>query len=210
MGDMCAHSLRHKIFLFDIGNVLMRWSPRNLYVRRFDSADEMQRFFDTCCTQSWHEAHDRGVPMAQNAKPLIKQFPHWADHIRAWKDEWNQMFDGAMPGAVELLADLAAQGVPLYALTNMPAEVMPGLRRMFPHLSHFTDIIVSGEEGVLKPDPKIFEIAAKRLKAAPKDIFFIDDSAANVAAARMMGFDAVVFTNMDALRETIKRGGLAL
>jgi len=171
MGDPFAHSLHDKTFLFDIGNVLMRWSPHNLYARRFDDEKEMQRFFETCCTQSWHEAHDRGVPMSQNAVPLIEKFPHWADHIRAWHDEWEQMFDGPVPGAAALLSDLTALGVPLYALTNMPAEVMPGLRKMFPFLARFSDIIVSGEEGVIKPDSKIFEIASKRLGKDPKDIF---------------------------------------
>ncbi|MDQ7078856.1 MAG: HAD-IA family hydrolase [Robiginitomaculum sp.] len=118
------------------------------------------------------------------------------------------MFDGPMPGAAALLSDLTALGVPLYALTNMPAEVMPGLLRMFPFFSCFIDIIVSGEEGVIKPDLKIFEITARRLGKDPKDIFFIDDSVANVRAAQGIGFDAMIFTSMGALRQTIKSRGI--
>jgi 2-haloacid dehalogenase len=210
MGGTNARHTPFKVLLFDIGNVLVQWSPRNLYACRFSDMQEMQQFFDTCCTVEWHLNHDRGVPMADNAKPLIQAFPHWQNHIRAWQHGWAQMFDGPVPGARALLNTLASQNIPLYALTNMPAEVMPDLRKMFPFLELFRDIIVSGEEGVLKPDPAIFDIAAKRAGASAAEILFIDDVLENVMAARALGFAAIHFKDVSSLREELRALGLPL
>ena len=170
----------------------------------------MERFFETCCTRSWHLAHDRGVPMAENAAPLIKAFPHWEAHIRAWHDQWNAMFDGPVPGATALLAELSAHGVPLYALTNMPAEVMPALHTLFPFLSVFRDLVVSGEEGILKPDRRIFEIALQRIGRPAQEVIFIDDTKANVHAAQALGMKALHFRSMARLREELIRHGVTL
>ncbi len=55
------------------------------------------------------------------------------------------------------------------------------------------DIIISAEEGVIKPDPAIYEIALNRLKATPETTLFLDDYLPNVEAARDLGITAVHF-----------------
>lgn len=55
------------------------------------------------------------------------------------------------------------------------------------------DIIISAEEGVIKPDPAIYEIALNRLNATPETTLFLDDYLPNVEAARDLGITAVHF-----------------
>jgi len=83
-------------------------------------------------------------------------------------------------------------------------------RRRFDFLDLFEDIIVSGEEGVAKPDPKIFEILRQRIGRSLAGCIFIDDSMANVAAAREAGLNAILFTDTGHLREDLSVRGLPL
>ena len=68
-------------------------------------------------------------------------------------------------------------------------------------------MVVSGLEGLAKPDPRIFTLAADRYGLAPAHTLFVDDSAVNVAAALGLGFQALAFTGADDLRrELVARG----
>ncbi|PHR56970.1 MAG: hypothetical protein COA47_12410 [Robiginitomaculum sp.] len=159
----------------------------------------MQAFLNTCCTRAWHVEHDRGRSMADGAALLIPQFPHWETQIRNWKDRWADMFAGPVTGMDVLLNALAKAGHPLYALTNMPAEVMPLEYRLFPFLRLFRDIIVSGDEGLLKPDPALFELTLDRMNCRAEQVFFIDDVAENVDVARQLGMSAHLFVDAQTL-----------
>ena len=82
----------------------------------------------------------------------------------------------------------------------------------FDFLDLFEDIIVSGEEGVAKPDPEIFEILEERVShlGGLDDCIFIDDSLVNVAAAHEAGLDAIHFTDPEHLRQDLVVRGLPL
>lgn len=194
--------------LWDLGNVLLDWSPRRFYEKLFRTEDEVDHFLAEVCTMDWHAEHDRGVPMAQNRKPLIAQYPHYEDAIRAWESGFEGMLAGAIPGTAETMDALARAGVPQYALTNLPAEWVEPVHALYPQMAHMRDVIVSAHEGVIKPDRKIYEITARRLPHDPADIVFFDDREANVRAAREFGFDAEVFTGEAGLRRDLAARGL--
>ena len=194
--------------LWDLGNVLMDWSPRRLYEKLFRTPEEVDHFLSEVCTMAWHAEHDRGVSMADNRLSLIEQHPHLEDAIRAWETGFEGMLDGAIPGTPETMDALAAAGVPQYALTNLPAEWVDPVHRLYPQMAHMRDIIVSAHEGVIKPDPRIYEITAARLPHDPSEVVFFDDREENVRAARDFGFDAELFTGAPALRAALDRRGL--
>lgn len=197
-----------RVVMFDLGRVLVDWDPRFLYAKLFENSAEMERFLADVCTLDWHAAHDAGAPMAENAAPLIAQHPHFEAEIRAWDARWDEMFAGPIDGAVALLERLDAAGRPLYALSNLPAEKKSHIFETFEFMNRFRDVIVSAEEGVIKPDPRIYAIAARRAGAAPDEVVFIDDAPANVDAARAFGFDAIRYTNPDALEAELDARGL--
>jgi len=199
---------RADVVLFDLGGVLFDWAPRHLYSTIFDDHAAMDRFLAEVCTLDWHAAHDAGVTMDDNAAPLIAAHPHFEAEIRAWKTRWDAMFVGPIAGTAALLERLHAVGRPLYALSNLPAEKKTHILETFPFMERFRDIVVSGEEGVIKPDRRIYDITVDRLGVAPERIFFIDDSRPNVEAACAAGFDAVVFTSPEALERDLDARGL--
>lgn len=194
--------------LFDLGNVLVDWNPRYLYAKMFADQAEMERFLSEVCTMAWHGAHDRGVAMAENRIALTAAHPHYAEAIKAWDTRWAEMFAGPIPGAAALVERLHAGGTPLYALTNLPAEKKSHIIETFSFMRLFRDVVVSGEEGVMKPDPRIYEITARRIGAPPSSVVFFDDRQDNVDAARAFGFDAVLYTTPEAMADALAARGL--
>jgi HAD superfamily hydrolase (TIGR01549 family) len=67
---------------------------------------------------------------------------------------------------------------------------------------------LSFEIGAMKPEPKIYQAAAELAGVAPQEIFFCDDIAAHVSAAREAGFDAEPYTTTPALVADLRRRGV--
>lgn len=199
---------RPEAVLFDVGNVIVRWDPRILYSQVFADPEERDRFLAEVCTMDWHGEHDRGATMAENARALIASHPHHEQAILDWDRRWDEMFSGVIPETVAVMEDLHARGVPLYALTNMPAEKAEGVFAMSPAFQLFQDIVISAVERVIKPDPRAFAIACDRAGRRPGQMVFVDDSKANVEAARDFGLDAILFDDPAALRPQLQARGL--
>ena len=174
--------------LWDVGKVIVDWSPRRLYDKIFREPAACDWFLSSVCTLDWHTEHDRGVSFADNAAPLIAQHPEHEAAIRAWGDRFIETVGPVIAESEAAIHALAARGVPQFGLTNMPSEAWPAVKGLTPAFGHFRDTVVSGDEGLIKPDPAIFRLAAERAGMAPEDLLFIDDSAANIAAATAQGF----------------------
>lgn len=195
--------------LWDVGNVIVRWDPRALYAKIFKEPADLDRFLSHVCTLEWHVAHDRGVSFADNAAPLIDRFPEHEAEIRAWDDRFDEMLSGPIPETAEVIDALAARQVPQFALTNMPQSKWPVVQAISPaHFGHFRDAVVSGDEGVIKPARRIYEIVLERTGLSAQDLLFIDDSVANIAAAEALGFHTHHFTDPGALRGAVAAHGL--
>ena len=192
-----------KAVVFDLGGVLIDWDPRYLYRKLLADEAAVEEFLATVCTPEWNAELDRGRPFAEGVAELVERHPEHAAAIAAYHERWPEMLAGEVPGTVEVLADLRAAGVPLYALTNWSAETFAITRGRFEFLEWFDGLLVSGEERVTKPDPAIFQLLLDRFGLDPTATVFVDDSEANVAAARELGIDAVRFTGPDRLRREL-------
>jgi 2-haloacid dehalogenase len=198
------------ILVFDIGNVLIDWDPRHLYRRIFDDPDEMEQFLAGVCTPAWNIEQDRGRPFAVGEDELIARFPHYALPIRAYFARWIEMVPGAIAGSAALLERARRAGIPDYAITNFSRETFPLAQARYPFLTGFKGIVVSGEEGLIKPDPAIFTLFLERYGLAAEACLFIDDSAANVASARAIGMAAIHFSDPDQLEKGLRDHGFPL
>jgi len=195
--------------LWDVGNVIVRWDPRALYAKMFEEPADLDRFLSHVCTLDWHVEHDKGVAFPDNAAPLIARFPEHEARIRAWDERFPEMLSGPIAETAAVIEALAARDVPQFAVTNMPQSKWPAVQAMSPvHFGHFRDAIVSGDEGVIKPDRRIYEIVLERTGLQAADLLFIDDSAANIAAAMDIGFHTHHFTDPAHLRAAVERHGL--
>jgi HAD superfamily hydrolase (TIGR01509 family) len=192
--------------VFDIGGVLLHYDPRLLYRDLIRDPDELEWFLAEVCSDDFNATLDAGRPFDEAADELAARFPEQATLIRAW-NRHEEMVSGEIPGTVALVLRLREAGVPLYLLTNMPADVFAARRRRYPVLRQFDGAVVSGEEGVLKPSAAIFERLRDRFGLDPAETLFVDDLEANVAGARAAGFLAHRFLDPEALAVALREHG---
>ncbi len=202
MGTPCA-------VIFDVGNVLFPWNPRRLYERLVHDDRALEAFLRQVVTPEWHFQHDSGRPFAETSAELIAQFPQHEALIAAWGPRFNETIGDAIPGMAEIVGDLDSASVPLFAITNFSGEFWrawaPLHRDIF---GRFRDIVVSGDEKLVKPDPAIYRLALDRFGIEPGDAVFVDDNEANVHAANALGIHGVLFTGAGAFRAELVRLGL--
>ncbi len=197
------------IVVFDLGGVLIDWDPRHLY-RKLFAGDEaaMEHFLATVCTHEWHRHHDAGRSFAEGARVLKEVHPDKAELIDAYGMRQDEMMAGVIPGTLKILRELRDREVPLYALSNWPAEGFALARERFDFLGWFGGVVISGEIGAIKPQPRIYQVLLERFAIDPLSTVFIDDVEANAAAARAFGIHGIHFTDPAALRADLVTLGL--
>jgi 2-haloacid dehalogenase len=195
--------------IFDLGAVLIDWNPEYLYRQLFEDETEMRHFLDHICTPAWNAEQDAGRSWEEAIQLLIPKHPEYEAQIRAYWERWPEMLNGPIEGSVEILKTLQAQGKHrLLALTNWSAETWPYAWEQYDFLQIFEGILVSGEEKLKKPDPRIYQLITDRYKIQPERSVFIDDSPANVNSAREFGIHAIHFTAPENLRTVLEQAKL--
>lgn len=196
--------------VFDLGGVVVIWDPVPA-VAAAVGLERAERFvhggmFDFA---AWNHAQDAGRSWADAEAAATASHPHFAQEIAAYRPNFARSLPGLVPGTAGILRGLRARGVRVVALTNWSAETFHHGPEAFPEVfGLFDDVVVSGVEGVAKPDRAIFEVLCRRLGHPIDGVFYVDDAVRNVAAAREAGMDAVRFTDADALRAQLRRRGL--
>lgn len=186
--------------IFDVGKVLFDWDLRNLFRKLIDDPVELEWFVTNVVTPEWHFQHDAGRDLADMVPERIAEFPEHAALIEAYAARFNETIPGPIPGSLEIVHELHSNGVPLFAITNFGHEFWEDFRPTQPIFDLFGDIVVSGTEKMMKPDPAIYALALQRFGIAPNSGIFIDDNLANVTSARENGFAAHHFTDAQSLR----------
>jgi 2-haloacid dehalogenase len=197
------------IVVFDIGNVLLRWNPRNLYRKTFDDEARMERFLATALAMDWVAHTDTAPDFAAAVEARAKAFPEFADELRLFDTRWIETLGGPIDENVALMRRLKRAGRPVHALSNFASQKFALAQAQFDFLSEFDAAVISGHVGVMKPDPRIYEILFARAGRAPHELVFIDDSPANVGAAEALGMAAIHFRRgVDLERELAARSAL--
>jgi 2-haloacid dehalogenase len=200
---------RRSVAIFDLGGVLLEWDPRFLYRKLFNGNEAaMEHFLATVCTTEWNERQDAGRSFAEATQALLPQHADKLALIEAFGKRFDEMVPSAIEGTVDVLAELKRRAVPIYAITNWSAETYPSQRARFAFLSWFQGVVVSGAEGVMKPDPRIFRVLFERHSVAPETAVFIDDAPGNAAAASALGVHGIHFRSPDQLRRELVAVGL--
>jgi 2-haloacid dehalogenase len=196
--------------VFDLGGVLIDWDPRHLYRRYFEDEAAMETFLSTIVTPEWNRGLDGGRGWEEAVSSLTREHPEHADLIAAYRDRWDEMLGGPIHGTVKILSELRSAGYEIHALTNWSAETFPKALERYPFLGWFQDIIVSGEERLAKPDPRLYRVLLDRIGRSAEHCIFIDDGSANVDAAAALGFDAILFRSPEQLGRALAERDIAV
>lgn len=194
--------------VFDLGNVLIPWDRRRLFAKLIDDPAEVDHFCDHVLTMAENARLDAGLRLADLVAELSVRHPAHHEVLAAFGERWDETLGPAIDGSVAILRALLDAGHRCYALSNWNADTFAAIEDRYPFLAWFDDMVISGREGVIKPDPAIYRLLCDRHDIRPDDAIFIDDSATNVRAAVALGFDGIVFADPDQLAAELRERGL--
>ncbi len=194
--------------IFDLGGVIVDWDPNYFYRKHFETDAEIAAHLEEIDFHGWNAKLDAGWDWKEGLESLTSQFPQHAELIRGYSQNYMDTISGTIPGTVRLFERLEEKGVPLYALTNYARRNLDLTREAHPILNRFRGMVVSGDEGVNKPDPRIYRILIERFSLDPAACLYVDDRPENVAAAEAFGFHGHVFTTAHRLKQDLQEYGL--
>lgn len=191
--------------IFDLGGVLVDWSPEYLYKDIFNGDEEkMHWFLNNVCTPEWNLEQDGGRLITDGVAEKIAEFPAYKKEIELFYTNWEHMFKGAINSNVELFKQLKAAGnYKMYALTNWSAEKWDKALQLFPFFKEFDGVVVSGQEKCKKPLPEIYNILFNKFNITPNTAVFIDDNLDNIKAAKKLNLHGIHFKKSDNLKKQL-------
>ena len=189
--------------IFDFGGVLIDWNPKYLYGNVFDTEEEMNYFLENVCRYDWNVLQDAGRPVSEATMLLQEKHPEYSEQISYYYGRWEEMLGGTIDENVKLIKPLKKR-YKLFGLTNWSAETLPIAIDRYSFFKDLDGIVVSGDEKIVKPDPKIYEVLLSRYNLDAESSLFIDDNADNIETANKMGFKTVHFTEKVNLEHLFK------
>ncbi|OPC06318.1 HAD family hydrolase [Elizabethkingia ursingii] len=193
-----------KNIIFDFGGVLMDWNPKYLYQNVFNTDEEMNYFLDHIATLKWNAEQDRGRSFQEATEILQNQYPEFSKEIALYYSQWPVMLKGTIEENVNILRNLHGR-YQLYGLTNWSAESFPYAYQNYDFFSLFNGIVVSGEEKLIKPDERIYQLLLNRYNLNASECLFIDDNYENIRAAQAMDFNTIHVGSETNLQEELQK-----
>ncbi len=197
-----------KAVVFDVGGVLLDWSPYHLYRSLLPDDAAIAAFLAEVTTHDWNYQQDAGRPWPEAIAELIAQHPQHEALIRAYDERWAEMVSGMLDDTVAIFRELKAKGLPVYGLTNFSETKWLIAAADWPVLQEFDGVVVSGVERLVKPAAEIYELLLDRFGLEASSTFFTDDVMHNVEGARAVGMDAEQFVGAATLREQLVARGV--
>lgn len=189
--------------IFDFGNVLVQWHPETIYTEFFGDEAKAWWFLRHVADATWRNRIDAGESQEACINELKARQPEYADAIELYRSRWYEMLTGEVPGMRDLVKELRDKSYEIYGLSNWSMETFPDAREHFGILQMIDRYVVSGAEGYIKPDARLFRILLDRYALRAEECTFIDDNPDNVSAARQLGMEGIVFSGADHLRKQL-------
>ena len=188
-----------KKIIFDVGQVLVKFSVKNLFLKILKNEEEVDYFLKNICTWEWHIQQDLVYDTSKVAKPMAKKYPEYKQAIDAFYGRFLEMIEGTYKENVNLALQLKKQGYSIYLLSNFPGDQFEKYRLQNSYIDMFDDRIISGDVGLAKPDKKIYELAVQKFSLIPEESLFIDDKIENTTSAEKLGIKTIHLENPNAL-----------
>ncbi|MEN9408894.1 MAG: hypothetical protein RL216_868 [Pseudomonadota bacterium] len=193
--------------IFDVGNVLTRWQPEAFYDRVIGEA-RRRALFAAVDLHHMNDLVDTGALFRETIYDWAERYPDWGPEIRLWYDRWIELASPRIEGSIRLQRALRAKGVPVFALTNFGRYSFEEAVPQMEFLQDFDRLYVSGRMGVIKPDPRIYEMVEADCGIAPSRLLFTDDRADNITAAARRGWRTHQFESWEGWARRLVAEGL--
>jgi putative hydrolase of the HAD superfamily len=182
-----------KNIIFDIGNVLVKWAPREVVAKLFPAEDHDQLTLDLFTSQSWLDLN-----LGKISESQLIQIYHKTLHIDIGKltELMAEIKESLtlLPGSLALVEKLYKKNYPLFVITDNTHEILAYLKKRYDFWWMFKFITSSAEVGILKPNEGIYRYLLGSQHLISEECLFLDDVLQNVEGARRVGIEAYQFT----------------
>ena len=192
-------------FLFDLGGVFFDWDPKFFFKKIISGNDEMDFFLTKVCNDEWNLAQDSGRSIEDGEKDIIRKFPQYENLIKQYYPNHRKMIKGIFQSSVNILIKLKQDNYECFVLSNWSSETFIDIPKEFKFMENFDGLLISGEDKLVKPDPKIYLLAIDRFNLDPQNTVFIDDKLVNIEAAKKLGFKTIHLTNPNTIEAEINK-----
>ena len=194
-----------KKFLFDLGNVFFDWNPRHVLKEFIPDEKKLVNFLKNIAFPHLDMRCDAGVKIDTAVREAIEKFPEHEKEIKLYYPNHRKMVNGAYQDTIDIFQNIKSQDYPCYVLSNWSDETYEGMEEQYPFLKEFDDKIISGREFLVKPDPKIYQLAASRFDLVPEETLFVDDRKDNIETAIQLGFQTIHLIDPYSIKSEIKK-----
>lgn len=176
-----------KNIVFDIGNVLATFKPKDFLMDIFKDAKLADQFFEVFFTKLWHE-YDQGLyAKEQMIQKGLQKMPDQKEKIRNMMDVWTSYVIGIQKN-IDLIHIYQKKGYKVYILSNIPEDSYIYLKEHYNFIDQVDGGIYSYQHKIIKPDVKVFEVLLDQYDLKANECIFIDDKKENIRAAERLGF----------------------
>ena len=192
-------------FLFDLGGVFFDWDPKFFFTKIISDKDEMDFFLTKVCNDEWNLAQDSGRTIEDGEKDIIRKYPQYENLIKLYYPNHRKMIKGTFQSSIDILMKLKQDNYECFVLSNWSSETFIDIPKEFKFMNNFDGLLISGEDKLAKPDPKIYLLAIDRFNLDPQNTVFIDDKLININAAKELGFKTIHLINPNIIEEEINK-----
>ncbi|WP_028044500.1 HAD family hydrolase [Candidatus Stoquefichus massiliensis] len=192
-----------KNIIFDIGNVLLRFQPRDYLKQFYDQETVNELMGRLFASDEWIEL-DRGTMMIHDViEILTKRHPQYSEEITFVLNHWTDMMTPIVEN-VKIAYQLKEKGYSLYLLSNFHLEAIETMFHKYDFFKIFDGKIISAHVHCIKPDHQIYQLLIDKYALAPKESVFIDDSFMNANTADELGITGIYLPYEESLEEKLK------
>ena len=198
-----------KNIVFDMGNVLL-WFDRERFLDAVGAEGEDRKILmnNVYLSVEWARMDRGSMTEAEAAASMCTHVPerlHGKVHLLV--DQWDRPIY-PVEGMAQLVRDLKAAGYGIYLLSNASYRQHEYWPRV-PGSECFDGTLISADVKLVKPGREIYDLLCSNFSLKPEECVFIDDSAANIEGAEIVGISGIVFHGeADEAREKLRALGV--
>lgn len=194
-----------KNIVFDIGNVLLTFRPKELLSQITQDEERINGFISKVTSSKTWLKLDRGTISIPKAREIfLKEHPEEEELLNHFFDNWKELF-APIQNTIEILKELKLNGYNTYVLSNFIKEAFEYVSSLFDFFKVFDGMVISYKENVIKPEKEIYEILIQRYKLTPKECLFIDDVKSFCLGAEKLGINTILFNSNLNLKSELKK-----
>jgi epoxide hydrolase-like predicted phosphatase len=197
-----------KAIVFDLGKVLVDFDY-TIAARKFVARGQLsfERVVQFLLESSVLYDYETGRLTSEQFYRAVCEATGFCGDVEEFGNCFGDIFSPIEP-MIEIHAALRKRGISTYVFSNTNELAIRHIRRNFAFFSQFDDYIFSYEHGVMKPDPKLYEIVEQRSGRHEAEILYLDDRPENIAAGAARGWQVILQESAEKTRKVLQSRGL--